>query len=135
MDAATALIAQEDAPAVRMLAEMIPPRPPRPTAAKEVKAGEFRVHFPSLGSDPLAFFLADMDNEFPAAIRTAVAIPVLEYRQMTDRPGHDGSNELEFCSGDRSRAVAFASRRSEDRRKQLAAKPAAGDAGNQGRRH
>jgi hypothetical protein len=88
VDAAAALVAQEDAAAVGAVVEPPLPRPRRPVARERSQAAEVLVAVPALGVDALLLLVGDGDDVFVAASAADVAVPVLQDGQMADGERH-----------------------------------------------
>ncbi len=88
VDAATALLAQEDAAAVGPVVEPPFPRPRRAVTDERGEAAEVLVAVPALGVDALLLLVGDGDEVLLAAGTADVAIPVLQDGEMTDGERH-----------------------------------------------
>src|SRR5262249_52297019 len=89
--AATSLMADKNARSIRTLVQP-PAHRPQP-AIRNHRAHTGKICFlpPVLFGNSLRFFVAEIDAVFATAARAAVTGPVLQDKQMADRPGHGES--------------------------------------------
>src|SRR5437016_4267155 len=78
MDAAAALIAEEDAAAIGVAVQLVPSCTQPARVKEERQPGEVRLALPTLGRDACTLLLGHRNPIFTTAATAAVAIPVLD---------------------------------------------------------
>ncbi len=88
MDAAAALLAQEDATAVGPVIELVAPPPKRAYWFERFVTAEVFVAIPALFLDAFFLVVRNRDQILLAAGAADVAVPILQDRQVVDRKRH-----------------------------------------------